>query len=228
MSKHVREKELHACPQGDPQCSLPDEMHALKQENASLEKLIRTDPLTGLYNYRYFIETLERELERTKRTFQPTTLLMVDLDFFKKVNDNWGHEAGNQVLKMAAAEMHSRVRISDIVCRYGGEEFAVILPSTPLDVAICSAERIREGIAEQVVKLEGGTLSVTASIGAYMASANEILTPELLVEKADGFLYQAKEEGRNRVCAPSQERKIISESAVSGDEKAALFGLLSS
>lgn len=205
-----------------PKCGL---YSPLADELLTLRAQVITDPLTGLFNVRHFRTALDIELERTTRTSVPTTLMMIDLDHFKQVNDQWGHEVGNQVLKTTARLICQATRQLDIQCRYGGEEFVVILPSTSLLLASQVAERLREMIAQAEMDVEGNVLRVTASIGLSVYLAHEVSDASSLIKKADECLYQAKNEGRNRVCFKSLEENI--EATVSMDEKEALLGMFS-
>lgn len=193
-------------------------------ELLSLREQVITDPLTELFNVRYFRSALDTELERTVRTTIPTSLMMVDLDHFKQVNDVWGHEVGNQVLKLTARLIKQVTRQLDIQCRYGGEEFVVILPSTTLLLASQVAERLRQKIAESEIFTEEQSFKVTASIGLSVRLAHEKGTASDLIKAADDCLYQAKSAGRNQVCFVGSEPE---EATVSGDEKEALMGMFS-
>lgn len=234
MSQHLSSKSPHACePSGSqrvfsyqqfdcPKCGLyspwADELLALREQ-------VITDPLTGLFNVRHFRSVLDIELERTHRTGISTALMMIDLDHFKQVNDLWGHEVGNQVLKLTARLIGQATRQLDIQCRYGGEEFVVILPSTSLLLASQVAERLRELIAVAEIEVEGNILQVTASIGISVCLANQMSSADLLIKEADACLYQAKEKGRNQVCFKSYEETV--EATVNPDEKEALMGMFS-
>ncbi|WP_297531012.1 GGDEF domain-containing protein [Thalassolituus sp.] len=206
-------EKLH-CPVGESHCILFDEV-------TTLRKQVVTDPLTGLFNVRHFRKSLEHELERTRRTGMTTALIMVDLDHFKNINDTWGHESGNQVLQTVAQLLQDQTRKLDICCRYGGEEFAVILPSTELMLARQVAERCLNALRETVIPLDETDLQVTASIGVAVAD-NSAQTTESLIENADECMYEAKRGGRNQVVS---KRPQPSESAVSADERDALRGL---
>ena len=206
-------EKLH-CPVGESHCILFDEV-------TTLRKQVVTDPLTGLFNVRHFRKSLEHELERTRRTGMTTALIMVDLDHFKNINDTWGHESGNQVLQTVAQLLQDQTRKLDICCRYGGEEFAVILPSTELMLARQVAERCLNSLRETVIPLDETDLQVAASIGVAVAD-NSAQTAESLIENADECMYEAKRGGRNQVVS---KRPQPSESAVSADERDALRGL---
>lgn len=209
------------CPLGKQDCPFIEELDELRHSLEELSDLVRTDQLTGLANYRSFCQLLEQEIERTERSGQPTSLIMLDIDFFKQVNDNWGHEVGNQALIHIAQLMLQTVRRLDTPCRYGGEEFAVILPNTDLGAALPVAERLRQVIAETPLQVDERQLELTASLGIATYQLGEKTTPEELVQRADHYLYQAKQEGRNRVCHPELPKVEL----VSRDEKDALFNL---
>jgi two-component system cell cycle response regulator len=204
-----------------PECGLQSPW---ANELLSLREQVITDPLTELFNVRYFRSALDTELERTVRTTIPTSLMMVDLDHFKQVNDVWGHEVGNQVLKLTARLIKQVTRQLDIQCRYGGEEFVVILPSTTLLLASQVAERLRQKIEESEIFTEEQSFKVTASIGLSVRLAHEKGTASDLIKAADDCLYQAKSAGRNQVCFAGSEPE---EATVSSDEKEALMGMFS-
>jgi len=160
-----------------------------------VEHRARTDFLTGLPNHRFFQTTLTMELARAERHHHPLSLLMIDLDFLKEVNDRFGHPSGDLVIRTLASTIRTACREIDFAARYGGEEFAVILPETPLDGAIHVAERIRERIwAENFPGI--GTITASVGISNYPVNA---LNKEDLIRVADQALYMAKNEGRNRV-----------------------------
>ena len=212
------------CPANQESCDVITELLGLREQVSELSELVHTDTLTGLSNFRYFMLALEQEMERTRRTGQDTGLIMIDLDFFKKVNDHWGHDAGNKALILAAQQIRAAVRKMDAPCRYGGEEFAVILPATNANYTLQVAERIRSMIEATPLVIEEQEIQLTASFGIDVYSASVLGGVEDMIKRADGYLYQAKEEGRNRVCyAPVETKEDIS--SVSQDEKNALFGL---
>ena len=162
--------------------------------------LISTDELTRLRNRRYVLRRLEEECERADRIGAPLSLMLIDLDHFKQINDTFGHPFGDQVLRRVAARMKSGLRRYDILGRIGGEEFLIISPGSTIEEATALAERIRDQI--DTVKVVDGDkeCSVTVSIGVTSFSTMEG-TPDLLMRKADSALYRAKEQGRNRVVA---------------------------
>jgi diguanylate cyclase (GGDEF)-like protein len=180
------------------------------------------DPLTGLSNRRHFRSVLERTTDMVARSGQPALLLMVDIDFFKLVNDTHGHQAGDQVLQAVAQALSKCVRPMDTVSRYGGEEFAVVLPDCHTFFGGTVAERIRQTIQNMPVTiLSGAVLNITVSIGGAYAPEWVRSTATLWTERADVQLYRAKREGRNRVFLDTQQ-----EIFVSAEEKNMLFGHL--
>ena len=158
------------------------------------------DELTSLYNYRRFYEAYNLEFTRIKRYSSQGALIFIDIDFFKKVNDNYGHMAGDLVLKSVANTLLSSLRETDIVCRYGGEEFAVILPETDCASAVQTAERLREAVENLKTIYEGHLIKVTISLGVKsLDSKNLNADSHTYVRSVDKALYRAKELGRNRV-----------------------------
>ena len=169
-----------------------------KELESKLEKLALYDALTGLYNRGSFDEALQDELIRASRYGKYTSLLLIDIDFFKNVNDTYGHQAGDNVLKSIANTISSLKRCSDYAARYGGEEFAIILPETTSEDAMTMAERIRAAVAGKEFKISKKvTIHLTISIG--IGSSMKQISPELLIETADRALYKAKENGRNQI-----------------------------
>ncbi|HEY9721776.1 MAG TPA: GGDEF domain-containing protein [Oscillatoriaceae cyanobacterium] len=174
----------------------------------TIERALR-DGLTGLYNHAHFQTQLRQEADRAARYGSCFSLVMVDVDFFKRINDTYGHPAGDEVLKRVSQALAEALRTSDMACRYGGEEFALLLPGTPLDGAIRLAERLRQQIAALPIEVpvHGSIGPVSASFGCAAFAQGEC-DPLSLLRRADGALYKAKQQGRDRVCvvlAPSQE-----------------------
>lgn len=178
----------------------------LKETNEELERLSITDSLTGLFNRRYLMRTLEAEVRRAGRMKHPFAVLMTDVDHFKSFNDTYGHQAGDEVLARVAGVLQATVREVDCAARYGGEEFSVMLPETDLQGAAEVAERARVGVAEEPFVFRGKAVRVTLSIGVSEFPTDGD-TSEKLIEAADRALYQAKRKGRNRVVrAPRRGR----------------------
>ncbi|MGQ0708216.1 MAG: GGDEF domain-containing protein [Rhodoferax sp.] len=181
------------------------------------------DPLTGLSNRRCFLGVLERTIESVARSGESALLLMLDIDHFKQVNDQYGHLVGDQVLRSVGEALSTCVRPMDTVARYGGEEFAVVVPNCPSAYGDMVAERLRASIEALRIPIgPGQTLQVTISVGGAFAPEWVRSTAALWTERADAQLYRAKTEGRNRVCLDLQ-REIY----VSAEEKSLLFGHLS-
>lgn len=170
-----------------------------------LEREARTDPLTALANRRYWIEWLTKEFERARRYGQPLSCSLVDLDHFKRVNDSYGHDVGDAVLIELARIMRRNVRPSDLLCRYGGEEFTILLPQTNLEGGVEQAERLRRALEAARIKSRGHTIRVTGSAGVACFPAPGIFTADDLVRAADQAMYEAKRKGRNLVSAARAE-----------------------
>lgn len=171
----------------------------LADQAEALERLACVDGLTGLNNRRHFLTLIESEWSRFQRYGRPLALLMIDIDFFKSVNDTFGHDAGDAVLRAVSETMHKSKRSSDIAGRLGGEEFALVLPEATPDRAMAAAERYRTLIGGRPVIAKGRQISVTVSVGVSLAEAGMAGFDELL-KRADVALYEAKNSGRNRVC----------------------------
>jgi diguanylate cyclase (GGDEF)-like protein len=170
----------------------------LRQSKEQLQKMALTDPLTKLGNRATFDLSIKQAAACTQRSGSPYSLLMIDLDNFKKFNDNYGHQTGDSVLRSVADAIHSSARNADICCRYGGEEFAVILPDTKANNAEVLAERIHKQVAKVSRKQPAGRMPITVSIGISCANRDTNIHPAQLIEEADQALYLAKANGRNR------------------------------
>jgi diguanylate cyclase (GGDEF)-like protein len=166
----------------------------LMRANEKILELSRIDPLTGLANRRFFSERIQEMISLATRRSKPLSLIMTDIDHFKRVNDTWGHDAGDRVLKAYASLMKTRTRSEDLVTRFGGEEFIIAMPLAGLDEAFAYAERIRCHLVEQ--DLLGNGRPVTASFGVAGLLSGE--SSEELIKRVDTALYQAKAAGRNR------------------------------
>ena len=176
----------------------------LQGANAQLETMSRTDQLTKLNNRGYWEERLESEFMRYKRTKQPCALMMFDIDHFKKVNDTYGHQMGDEVIRITARTFEQCLRKTDIPGRYGGEEFGGILLDTGAGGGLLVAERFRQEIEALVVKYEGRELSYTISIG-ISELAEDIDDYKQWLERADQALYECKRNGRNQSCVFSEK-----------------------
>jgi diguanylate cyclase (GGDEF)-like protein len=162
------------------------------------KKLAVTDGLTGLLNHRSFQERLNMEYDRASRFKNPLSCVMVDIDFFKKINDTHGHPIGDAILRELAARLKKYLRKVDTVARYGGEEFAMLLPQTDAWAAHVVAERIRADVEALAFETSAGPINVTISLGISDTNADGVSTYEELLKKSDEGLYRAKSEGRNR------------------------------
>ncbi len=174
-----------------------DMADSLQRHVQEVRRLAVTDELTGLSNHRRFKDELEREVERAGRFGTPLCLVFIDIDHFKRVNDTHGHSVGDQVLMGLAGVLRANVRNVDLACRYGGEEFGVILPSTDLPAAVRVAERLREAVAEEPLGTDVAVpVTISAGVSCFGADGT---TADALLAAADGRLYRAKAAGRNRV-----------------------------
>lgn len=178
-------------------------MSLARARQAELNELLATDQLTGLANRRKLDRTLERELTRARRFEAPLSVVMIDLDHFKRVNDTHGHPAGDAVLAAVGRTVLAELREVDVAGRYGGEELLLVLPGTNLEGAQSAAERVRTAIAELVVTFSGKLLRVTASAGCATLDPQKPRSAAELVQAADAALYAAKKAGRDRVVLES-------------------------
>jgi len=171
----------------------------LQNKQKELQRLTRLDGLTGMYNRNTFVELTRQELARAQRQGSSTSILLLDLDFFKRVNDTWGHPAGDAVLKNVAIVANSTVRTTDLVGRLGGEEFIILLPNTTLEAARRLAEKLRANLERSPTLWEKTNIVSTVSIGVASTTASDKRDFDHLYSHADLALYSAKEKGRNRV-----------------------------
>lgn len=167
----------------------------------SLFKAANTDALTGLYNKRYFMECLEKEFSYSRRSLQPMSLILMDIDYFKKINDTHGHIAGDKILKSVGKLLSNQVRLENIACRFGGEEFAIILRGATPQQACIVADRIRVLIEKESVVSKSKELHFTVSLGVATFNGKNFSTAEDFMIRADELLYAAKQKGRNRYVA---------------------------
>lgn len=182
---------------------LKEKVEALQASNEKIKRLSITDPLTGSYNRNYIKDQLQKELKRSRRYKSPVSLVLTDIDFFKKVNDTWGHSAGDMVLIRFVEVIHSIIREKvDWVARYGGEEFLVVLPETDYNDALSCTHRLLSAVAAKKMTHDGHAISVTASFGVTCFDPLDVtvdFSMDRLIDQADRYLYQAKENGRNRM-----------------------------
>ncbi len=169
--------------------------------------LATTDSLTGVLNRRAFMERMEEEIHRCVRENSSLSLLLIDIDYFKKINDNYGHQAGDLVLQRFTDQLTRSSRPYDFVGRYGGEEFVVSLPGADMSRSLAVADRMRKSVEEMKIMTQDGSESIriTASFGAASLLSDPKENAESLIKRADGAMYKAKREGRNRVCVAGEE-----------------------
>jgi diguanylate cyclase (GGDEF)-like protein len=178
------------------------------------------DGLTGLVNATFFHAVLEREVNRSLRTGRSCGLMVIDIDHFKRINDTYGHSAGDMVIQSVAAHMKHNLRSMDTAARIGGEEFAIILPECAPEDAIHAAERIHSGMNPLLVKMDSSILQLTASAGLVWTNVNVQISSAALLAQADQEMYRAKRSGRARVCHPPVDILMVSR-----QERSALMNL---
>jgi diguanylate cyclase (GGDEF)-like protein len=181
------------------------------------------DGLTGVFNRRYFDDRVKEEVRRAQRSNQPLCVILGDIDHFKVVNDRYGHQVGDSVLRMVAKTFSDSVRSSDSVSRYGGEEFVALLPNTTAQGALNVAWRIREAVDQSDIRLESKRLAVAISLGVAAFAPADTDDAAALVKRADRQLYRAKNEGRNRVCCAPEDLERMKSTGVTSEERSLLF-----
>jgi two-component system cell cycle response regulator len=167
---------------------------------AKLETLAVQDGLTGLYNYRYLHTRLSEEFKRAERYREPLACVMLDIDHFKRINDRYGHDAGDVLLQQTSERLRQAVREIDVVARYGGEEFLLVLPSTNFSGALSVADRVWRSMGGEPFQLPRGVERVSVSVGVAVFPSRDIKSKDQLIKAADRALYQAKDDGRDRIC----------------------------
>lgn len=173
----------------------------LEEKNKLLSNISITDDLMEIYNRRYLMQRLEDELKKIKRYEYPLSALMIDLDFFKKVNDRYGHMQGDVTLKGLAALLKGNVRAMDLICRYGGEEIVILMPHINFNGAKITAERLRSKVKAHDFGSKEVSIFVTISVGLVSFDSGDDLSVDKVIQALDKQLYQAKNSGRNKVCA---------------------------
>ncbi len=210
------------CPVGLQNCLHLSNYENLKTQVSVLTEQARTDALTGLYNYRYFTDALQKEMERVRRTLQPMGIILVDIDHFKQFNDNYGHDVGNVALVQVAHILLAQIRKLDIACRFGGEEFVIILPATSLTYVAAVAERMRKAVEASVVEHNGEKIQITISLGAAVHEADMSATSNDLLAIVDQLLYKSKHLGRNCISVAETSAADVA-TEVTSEERSALF-----
>ena len=216
-------EQLLKCPVGEQECQWLEEIKKLRFQIGELAELVSTDALTGLYNFRHFRNLLQAEMDRSKRGGIPTTLVMVDLDHFKGINDTYGREVGDLALKHVAEIIKHEVRTTDCACRYGGEEFVMVFSETHLNLAVKLADRIRELIASSPVVYDKGEFKITVSMGASVYMKTSIIDIDTFVDSVNKYLIEAKQSGRNCICH-IEYADLAKVTELGVDERAKLFG----
>ena len=184
---------------------LTREIEERKKAQAELERIVTLDPLTNLYNRRHFFELTQKELERSHRYNRPLSVIMLDIDHFKQVNDQFGHLVGDRVIVEVARRIQKALRRIDLACRYGGEEFAVLLPETPVLQAEMVASRLWKLVTKQPTVSGELILKITVSVGVATYQHTGEITVDTLLDRADKAMYAAKEKGRNQVMVYSEK-----------------------
>lgn len=182
---------------------------SLRKKNEEIKYLSIIDPLTKAFNRGYLDERMVIELKRGNRYKHPLSIILCDIDFFKKVNDTYGHQAGDEVLKRFVGLIITSIRSDlDFVVRFGGEEFLIVLPETSIEAAVLVAERIRKTTEEDVVLFDNNEIKFTASFGLTCYESDNVIIPEFegLISEADANLYKSKETGRNKITGPPEKK----------------------
>jgi diguanylate cyclase (GGDEF)-like protein len=197
ITKPFRPKELLA--RVNRELKIQTLIRELKASYEKLQELAQTDPLTKLYNRRYFQDISKNILNLSKREQEPLSIVMVDIDKFKRINDTYGHQIGDEVIVSLANILQNSKRESDIVCRYGGEEFVILLPNTAVDGALDFAEKLREKVESNRLILKDLEVNFTVSLGVSAVRLDRESNIERALNRADEALYESKNSGRNRV-----------------------------
>jgi diguanylate cyclase (GGDEF)-like protein/PAS domain S-box-containing protein len=200
ITRNVSERKAAEQLLRDSNRQMQMQLEEIQRLQAALREQAVRDPLTGLYNRRYLDETLEREISRARRDGLPLSVVMLDIDHFKRINDTHGHQLGDEVLRLLGRTLLGDIRLEDVACRYGGEEFLILLPAMPLEAAVARAEGWRRAVASLALARDGHLVRFTVSLGVATFPVHGA-TPDELTRCADLALYRAKREGRDRVVA---------------------------
>jgi diguanylate cyclase (GGDEF)-like protein len=188
---------------------LQEEVLRRRQAEERAQQLAITDPLTGLQNRRHFFAMLENEILRARRYQTGFAVILLDIDYFKQVNDHYGHLVGDQVLRGLAERVRANFRAVDTLARYGGEEFIFLLPESDLENAVRAAERLRLDLEKKPLETATGIVGITVSSGVTLFNPQTDSTPDSILERADKALYQSKDQGRNRVSSISADSDML-------------------
>jgi diguanylate cyclase (GGDEF)-like protein len=198
VTRDITEQKRHRIELQQANEQLARQLQEIQELQSRLQEQAIRDALTGLFNRRYLDETLPRELSRAKRDGYPLALIMVDIDHFKQVNDTYGHSAGDEVIRSLGAILRQGAREGDIACRYGGEEFIIVLPHMSVEAALVRAEKWRTEV--EAIRVRHGDFDIRFTISAGASGYPDHATEhENLIECADLALYMSKKDGRNRV-----------------------------
>ncbi|APX93523.1 hypothetical protein BWR19_11595 [Halomonas sp. 1513] len=209
LNRLQRQQYLSLQEERDTNCRLLAEIDERRQLERQLRHTASTDPLTGLHNRRCFFDLAERELRRARRNATPLALFMIDIDHFKQLNDNHGHRIGDQALIAVATACQAALRDTDIIGRYGGEEFVVALPDAPLSTAIAIAERLRQQVNDLLLHAGTTPLRLSVTVGISLLYSDETSLDNAL-QRADQALYAGKARGRNQVVvAPPSTLSVV-------------------
>lgn len=198
VGRDITERRQHEAELLQSQQQLENQLLEAVDEKSALQELATRDPLTNLHNRRFLDAALPREFARAERDAKPLALIMLDLDHFKSVNDNYGHAAGDEVLKALAELLKKGTRESDLICRYGGEEFVAIMPNMSSDQALERAEFWRKQLEQMTLVCGDFKINITLSAGIAVFP-NHGKAADLLLARADEMLYKSKQNGRNRI-----------------------------
>lgn len=177
--------------------SFQDALDVAHQE--AMREMALRDPLTKVFNRRHFMDMIYKEINYATRVRQPLSVILLDVDYFKRINDNYGHQAGDVVLQTIAQRLSKELRVYDALARFGGEEFVVMLRGTTLENGLLLAERLRKLVENLLISYEGKTIPVTISLGVATLDPDKVVTADDLIKEADQYMYKSRNKGRNCV-----------------------------